>query len=148
VLQAGSVSGWISLNAAKCDRLNMASLFYQSKQTTRLDNRTDRNHLNHLPHSSSMVQYDPFVGMFPATPLPTRGRGTAQASTNTNTEHSPGQSMFSAPLLLRPITLANIGKKTKSSTTDSDDYHRAVATILGVVPNATCGYHPKNICPP
>ncbi|KIW67822.1 hypothetical protein PV04_07048 [Phialophora macrospora] len=35
-----------------------------------------------------MVQYDPFLGMFPTTTLPTRGRDAAQAS-NTNTEHSP-----------------------------------------------------------
>ncbi|OCT52275.1 hypothetical protein CLCR_09079 [Cladophialophora carrionii] len=50
-----------------------------------------------------MVQYDPFVGMFPAAALPSRGRDAAQHSNNT--EHNPGHSTFSAPhhCISRPL---------------------------------------------
>ncbi|ETI21821.1 hypothetical protein G647_05890 [Cladophialophora carrionii CBS 160.54] len=84
----------MSLKAAKGDRVNMASLFYQSKQTTRPEVTQGANHLKHIPPTPTiqMVQYDPFVGMFPAAALPSRGRDAAQHSNNT--EHNPGHNEF------------------------------------------------------
>jgi len=46
-----------------------------------------------------MVQYDPFIGMFPTTTLPSRGRGTVQNSINA--ENSQGHNEIIHPQLRR-----------------------------------------------